>query len=306
MPRHLTRRQRRKQSLKRSRPLKLRTIIPKGSSGRSILLRWWRIFKRDLAQKEFTIKRWLVKPTIRLFKRYQIRDDFYQIYEANVSELFNNPNLISRTFPEKEIWLKSANYFGSQCVTINPHEKVTKFIENMRENFEKIDNYANKLLMILFCIAMLFGGGGTILSIFNLISDKLFLISVIGSAVFFTLWGYLSLLKNDTDFFHMINKELRLSPFEINKIYRKNRWKKGPLITATIWNCALTDYKMIGRLFLMVIIKILAPKMYNRIVTGFKTVLPKHLEELGKLLEKKDHKKIRKLMFEASKEVAKM
>lgn len=304
MLRHLTRRQRRKQSLKRLRLPKPQTRIPEGPTGNSIL-HIWRSAKQKLTDIGYTTKRWLVKPTIRLFKHYQIKEDFYQIYAANVSELCNNPNLVSRTFPEKKEWLKRANYCSNQCVTIDPHEKVTKFIENLQKNFKKLDDYSSKILKFVFAIAVLFCSS-TIFTFFNFISDQLFLLSFAGSVAFLAIGGYLYLLNKDTDFFHMINKELRISPYELNKIYRKTRWDKAPIITATVWNCSLTDYRMISRMFLLVLIKMSWRSLYERIFTGLKTVLPTYLEELGKLLEIKNHKLIRKLVFKAAKETMRL
>jgi hypothetical protein len=239
----------------------------------------------------------MVKPVLWAFKQYNITEDSRAIYYAQVEELFRNPNLIPRTFLTNEEWLERARYFGDKSTQIDPHKNVAKLLKYFQESFKKIDEYAAKFQVALYILCAI-SGSTVLLSFFNIIEGKLFFLSVIITIALLILTGYIRLLQQDTDIFHMINAKLKISRRELFHLNRNSRGDKKLLVMATIWNCSLTDYRTISRLILMLLLKMIRPTFYNKILGSLKTIIPKNLEKIEKLLKDKNYKKLRKLLYD--------
>jgi len=289
---HLTRRQRRK-GLK---PKKSLASVP-APFHPSYLGFYRRKLKNIYSTFSYNTKARMVKPVLWAFKQYNITEDSRAIYYAQVEELFRNPNLIPRTFLTNEEWLERARYFGDKSTQIDPHKNVAKLLKYFQESFKKIDEYAAKFQVALYILCAI-SGSTVLLSFFNIIEGKLFFLSVIITIALLILTGYIRLLQQDTDIFHMINAKLKISRRELFHLNRNSRGDKKLLVMATIWNCSLTDYRTISRLILMLLLKMIRPTFYNKILGSLKTIIPKNLEKIEKLLKDKNYKKLRKLLYD--------
>jgi hypothetical protein len=257
--------------------------------------------RRKLSLFKFRIKRKMVRPLILLIKKYEIREDFFKIYQAQVEELYNNPKLKKRTSPIKNEWIERTIIFGKDAIRIDPHKIIIEFLNKIIKSFKFFDEISNHFLyyLLLFFLIILFLQQRDFMPFFGKINDLLFYFLFFLFILTIVLTIYQKSLIWDTELFQLVNLKLRYNKLDLYGHRRYRRLTKKTTIVMAIWNKSLSDYRTISRIFFMLVLKIFFKPIYNYVLRSLIEILPKYLEEY---MTTKDMKKINKSIWKDLKE----